>query len=114
MDTELEAAVEGLAVGDGPGAAVAVMRGSRLLWRGGTGLANLEWEIPIAADTVFRIGSVTKQFTAAAIMLLVEDGRVGLDDAIDTILTDYPTFYPVYASMSLMPCARPAVCVPFC
>ena len=47
-------------------------------------------ELAITPDTVFRIGSITKQFTAAAIMLLVEDGKLGLDDDIQSVLADYP------------------------
>lgn len=57
--------------------------------RKGFGMANMEWEIPNGADTRFRIGSVTKQFTAALILQLVEEGKVKLDDPITTYLPDY-------------------------
>jgi D-alanyl-D-alanine carboxypeptidase len=55
------------------------------------GLANREWEIPITPDTKFRIGSVTKQFTAAAILQLVERGKLKLDDPISEYYTYAPT-----------------------
>ena len=76
--------------GGGPGAAVGVRHGDRPPYVAGFGLADVEWGTAIAPDTVFRIGSVTKQFTAAAIMLLVEDGKLALDDTIQSVLTDYP------------------------
>ena len=74
----------------GPGAAVGVQHGDRPPYVAGFGLADIEWGTAITADTVFRIGSVTKQFTAAAILLLAEDGKLGLDDTIQSVLTDYP------------------------
>ena len=74
----------------GPGAAVAARRRGELIHARGYGLANLEWRQPIDADTVFRIGSITKQFTAAAIMKLAEAGALDLDDPIERHLPDYP------------------------
>jgi D-alanyl-D-alanine carboxypeptidase len=73
----------------GPGAAVGVVhRGETIT--AGYGLANVEWGVPIDPQTVFRIGSITKQFTAAAILRLVEQGRLALDDRIEKHLPDYP------------------------
>lgn len=54
------------------------------------GSANLEWDIPNTVDTKFRIGSVTKQFTAAAIMMLAEQGKLSLDAPISTYLDNTP------------------------
>ena len=76
---------------DGPGAAVIVMRGGETLYRGAHGLANLELAVPLRADSVFRIGSVTKQFTAAAILLLAEQRKLQLSDTISRHLPDYHT-----------------------
>jgi D-alanyl-D-alanine carboxypeptidase len=90
VNGKFEAVMDGLVEHGGPGAAVAVRQGDRAPYLGGFGLADVEWAAPITPDTVFRIGSITKQFTAAAIMLLVEDGKLGLDDAIQSVLTDYP------------------------
>jgi CubicO group peptidase (beta-lactamase class C family) len=59
----------------------------------GYGLANMEWEIPNTPDTKFRIGSITKQFTAMLILQLVEEGALDLTATIRTYLPDYPTVH---------------------
>lgn len=61
---------------------VSVGRGDRLLLEEGVGIADLEFDVPANAQTIFRIGSVTKQYTAAGIMKLVERGKLGLDDDV--------------------------------
>src|SRR5208282_6075026 len=48
----------------------------------GFGLANVELNVPVKPETVFQSGSVAKQFTAAAVMMLVEEGKIGLDDPL--------------------------------
>src|SRR4029450_13939089 len=65
-----------------PGASVAIVRDGRIIKAQSYGLANVEWNIPATNNTVYELGSITKQFTAAAIMVLVEEGKVGLDDKI--------------------------------
>ncbi len=90
MNGKLKAVMEGFVDRAGPGAAVGVRHGDQAPYLAGFGLADLEWGLSITPDTVFRLGSVTKQFTAAAIMLLVEDGKLGLDDSIQSVLTGYP------------------------
>jgi D-alanyl-D-alanine carboxypeptidase len=70
---------------------VAVARGDHLIVDEGVGIADLEWKAPADAKTEMRIGSVTKQFTAAAIMKLHEQGKIGLDDSIDRYLPDFDT-----------------------
>jgi CubicO group peptidase (beta-lactamase class C family) len=55
------------------------------------GMANLEWEVPNTTTTKFRLGSITKQFTAASILLLEERGKLKLDDRVKTYLPDAPT-----------------------
>lgn len=57
---------------DDPGAAVIVVRGEEVLLREGYGMADLEMDVPVEPEMVFRIGSLTKQFTAAAVLMLVE------------------------------------------
>ncbi|HLE68652.1 MAG TPA: serine hydrolase domain-containing protein, partial [Vicinamibacteria bacterium] len=74
-----------------PGAAVLVTKDGEVLLRKGYGLADLEQGIPIEPDMVFRIGSVTKQFTAAAILLLEEEGKLSVEDDLRKHLPDYPT-----------------------
>jgi CubicO group peptidase (beta-lactamase class C family) len=73
------------------GLAVAVIHGSdTLLWKS-YGEADLEWDVPLTTDAIFEIGSVTKQFTAAAILKLRDQGKLDLDANITDYLPDYPT-----------------------
>ena len=93
---DLEATVDALvaevmADGEVPGISVAISRAGRAILAKGYGEADVENAVPATESTVYRIGSVTKQFTAAAIMLLVERGEVGLDDPVTRFLPDYDT-----------------------
>ena len=74
-----------------PGVAVIVTRKGQTLYRAAYGMANLELGVALEPDHVFRIGSVTKQFTSAAIMMLVEEGKLAVTDPITKFLPDYPT-----------------------
>jgi D-alanyl-D-alanine carboxypeptidase len=74
-----------------PGAAVIVQKNGRTVLRKGYGMADLELGVPVAPDMVFRLGSITKQFTAVAILMLAQEGRLGLQDEITRFLPDYPT-----------------------
>lgn len=76
---------------DGPGAAVIAVRNGKTILRAGYGLADIENSLPVSADSVFRLGSISKQFAAAAIMLLAEDGKLSVTDPITKFLPDYPT-----------------------
>ncbi|WP_226647732.1 serine hydrolase domain-containing protein [Microbulbifer variabilis] len=76
---------------DEPGVSVIVSRKGKVLYRGARGLANLEHNIPLTADSVFRLGSITKQFTAAAIMILQEQGKLSIRDNIHKYVPDFPT-----------------------
>jgi D-alanyl-D-alanine carboxypeptidase len=73
-----------------PGAAIIVRKDGRTILRKGYGLADLELGVPIAPDMVFRLGSITKQFTAVSILMLAQDGKLGLQDEITKFLPDYP------------------------
>lgn len=75
---------------DGPGAAMIVSRGGKVLFVGGRGLASIEARRPIGPATVFRLGSITKQFTAAVVLQLVAEGRLGLDDPIARFFPEWP------------------------
>ena len=70
---------------------IAVTRGRDTLVMKGYGMADLENDLPATAQTVFRIGSVTKQFTSVAIMQLVEQGKVSLDDDVTKYVPAAPT-----------------------
>ena len=76
---------------DAPGAAAIVVRGGDVLYRGAVGMAELELGVSLSADHVFRLGSITKQFTAAAILLLEERGQLSVADEITEYLPEYPT-----------------------
>ncbi|HJY42253.1 MAG TPA: serine hydrolase, partial [Steroidobacteraceae bacterium] len=67
---------------DGPGCAVGVFENGHIAYAKGYGLANIEYAAPITPRTPFIMGSVSKQFTAAAIALLVEQGKLSLDDDV--------------------------------
>ena len=65
-----------------PGLALGVYRNGEIVKAQGYGLANVELNVPVKPETIFQSGSVGKQFAATAVMMLVEEGKVGLDDAI--------------------------------
>jgi CubicO group peptidase (beta-lactamase class C family) len=69
---------------------VLVARGGQVLLSKGYGSANLEWEVPNSPNTKFRLGSITKQFTAASILLLEERGKLKVNDPVKTYLPDAP------------------------
>jgi CubicO group peptidase (beta-lactamase class C family) len=73
-----------------PGLAVAVVRDGRVVAAQTYGLANIELNVPVTLESVFAIASLDKQLTATGIMLLVEDGKVGLDDEISRYFVDAP------------------------
>jgi CubicO group peptidase (beta-lactamase class C family) len=74
-----------------PGVSVAVVRRGRTALAKGYGFADLENDIPATAETVYRIGSITKQFTSSAIMRLAEQGKLSLDDTLQKFLPTYDT-----------------------
>ena len=70
--------------------AVLVVEGDRILLNRGYGSADLEWSIPNAPDVKFRLGSLTKQFTATLILLLQQDGKLSIHDPVSRYLVDAP------------------------
>lgn len=77
---------------DTPGGAVCVVKDGRILFQKGYGLAHLEWGIPNRPDTVFCIGSVSKQFTAYCIALLEIRGKIRGDDDYRTYIPEMPDY----------------------
>jgi len=73
-----------------PGLALLVARRGETVRAQGFGFSNVELQVPVKPETVFQSGSVGKQFTATAVMMLVEKGKVGLDDAITKYFKDAP------------------------
>jgi D-alanyl-D-alanine carboxypeptidase len=88
---QYDAVVKGALPADQPGGAVIVLKNDQVLYRKAYGMANLELGVPLQPDMVFRLGSLTKQFTATAIMLLLQDGKLALEDPIEKYLPGYPT-----------------------
>ncbi|QBD75877.1 class A beta-lactamase-related serine hydrolase [Ktedonosporobacter rubrisoli] len=91
MMIEIDEIVNAVIGVEEPGVAVAVVKRGRLVHSKGYGLANLEWNIAIQPNTVFRLASVTKQFTATAILLLEQQGKLHLADSLTKYLPSYPT-----------------------
>src|SRR5882724_891161 len=75
--------------GDNSGVAVLVARDGKVVFQGGFGLADIAKKTPITPETKFRIGSVSKQFTAAAVLKLAEQGRLTLDDSLAKHFPDF-------------------------
>lgn len=76
----------------GPGLAYAIVHHGETVASGGVGLANIEHNIPVDENSVFDIASVSKQFTAFAVLLLRDAGRLSLEDSIDAYLPELPDF----------------------
>ena len=74
-----------------PGCAAIVAQKGKIVYMKAFGMANLELNVPMKPDMVFRIGSMTKQFTAISILLLMELGKLDLQDEITKFIPDYPT-----------------------
>src|SRR5215469_16194337 len=67
---------------DGPGVTIGVVCGRELIVHASAGMANLDFSIPIGPQTTFRIASVSKQFTCAAILLLAAEGKLSIEDDV--------------------------------
>lgn len=83
---KVDALFSSLSEGLQPGAAVMVIRNGKIVHQAGYGFANLEQQTPITADSAFRLASVSKQFTAMAVMVLAEDGKLSYDDPVSRYL----------------------------
>lgn len=73
-----------------PGMSIAVVKDGKVVTAKGYGVANVELDVPATENTVYQLASITKQFTATAIMMLVQEGKLGLDDKISSKLPDLP------------------------
>lgn len=77
---------------DSPGCALGVSRNGRVVYERGYGMANLETGTPISPSSIFHVASVSKQFTAMAIMLLAREGKLSVDDNIRKYLPEIPDY----------------------
>jgi len=77
---------------DSPGAAVAVIKDGSIIYKNGYGIACMDYDIPITPATIFHVASVSKQFTAFAIVLLADQGKLSLDDDIHKYLPEISDF----------------------
>src|SRR5690349_16354599 len=73
-----------------PGVSVAVIKDGRIILAKGYGFANVEHQVPVKPETIFQSGSMGKQFTATAVMMLVEEGKLALDDKLNKYFPDAP------------------------
>ncbi|XLZ70612.1 serine hydrolase [Massilia sp. SR12] len=90
LERSIDAALAPMFKPDWPGATVIVTRDGKPLFRKAYGLANLPEKTPMQADMLLRIGSITKQFTAVAILQLAEQGKLSLQDDVRQHLPDFP------------------------
>jgi CubicO group peptidase (beta-lactamase class C family) len=74
-----------------PGVSVAVVKAGEIVLAKGYGYANVELQVPVKPETIFQSGSVGKQFTATGIMMLIEEGKLSLDDPITKYFSDAPS-----------------------
>src|SRR5205085_5171144 len=76
-----------------PGLSITVVKNGEVIKAKGYGLANVELNVPTAPETVYQSGSVGKQFTATLVMMLVEEGKLSLDDHISKYIADAPDIW---------------------
>lgn len=88
LDQRIEAYLETSNI---PGALVAIASRGEIIHLETYGMANVELSAPVTDNTVFEIGSISKQFVSAAVMLLVQENRLGLDDPIESFIADIPS-----------------------
>ena len=77
---------------DSPGCALGVYRDGQIVYKHGYGMANLNDDVPISPETVFHVASMSKQFTAASILLLAQQGKLTLDDDVHKYIPELPDF----------------------
>jgi CubicO group peptidase (beta-lactamase class C family) len=92
LATDIDAVFADYDTTNSPGCALGVIRSGELIYKRGYGMANLEYGIALSPRSVFRTGSVGKQFTAMAIALLAEEGIISLDDSIRKLFPELPAY----------------------
>ena len=77
---------------DSPGCALAVMREGKVIYSRAYGMADLDHDLPITPASVFHVASISKQFTAASILMLAEEGKLSIDDDVHKYIPELPDF----------------------
>lgn len=90
LEAEVDAILSTAFPADQPGAVALVVKDGKVVYRKAFGMANLELGVPMRPEMVFEVGSVTKQFTAVAILMLAEQGKLSLSDRISKYFPDSP------------------------
>ncbi len=90
LDDYISNIFKNLQVGTMPGASVLVSQNGDIVYQKGFGYADIEKKIPVTPDTKFKIGSISKQFTAAAILKLQEEGKIKIEDKLSKYIPDFP------------------------
>ncbi len=95
QDNQLEKSVDSLVLpqfkSNEPGVSILIAKQGQILYKKAFGSANVEMNVPLQPDMIFRIGSITKQFTAIAILQLVEQGKISLQDSVQKYIKDFPS-----------------------
>lgn len=89
--TMFDAIMENNFVKDGPGVSALVAKDGKVIYTKAMGHANIELDVATNTEHIFRIGSITKQFTAVAILMLEEQGKLSIQDELIKFIPDYPT-----------------------
>ncbi len=92
LEKRMDAIAEQSIKPDGPGCSVGIIQNQQFIFKKSYGMANLEYQIPLNDKSVFRMASVSKQFTAFAVLLLADDGAIKLDDDIRQHLPELKDF----------------------
>jgi CubicO group peptidase (beta-lactamase class C family) len=101
-DTAVDAVFADFAKLGSPGCSVAVARDGNLLYARGYGMANLELDVPLTPSSVFDIGSTSKQFTAASILLLKKQGKLSINDDIHKYLPELPDYGKTISILNML------------
>jgi len=91
LETKMDQLIASKFKPENPGAVFLAVKKGKVVYRKAFGMANLEMGIQMQPEFVFEIGSMTKQFTAVAVLMLAEQGKLKLDDEITKFIPDYPT-----------------------
>ncbi len=89
VESEIDAIFKQAFPNNGPGATVLIAEDNRIIYRKAFGMANLELNVPMKPESVFQLASITKQFTSVAILILLEQGKLSLQDPLSKYIADF-------------------------